>query len=149
MTVQLAMAAVLIALGMIQLVLAAVEYRRVHGVRYANTARDKPSGKPDSALLGRLSRAQSNLMETAPYFIGLAAIIAIAGISTQVTQWAAIAFVALRILYLPLYAFGIPDLRGLVWTLSFAALGVMAMAVLATIDWQTALAPVLALADKS
>lgn len=60
------MTVALILLGLFQLALTAVEYRRVHGVKYANTARDVPSEKQDSKLLGRLSRAQSNLMETAP-----------------------------------------------------------------------------------
>jgi len=135
MSVELSMVAALIALGLFQLALTAIEYRRVHGVKYANTARDVPSTKQDSKLLGRLSRAQSNLMETAPYFIALAIIIHLTGISTDTTQLAAIAFVALRVLYLPLYAFGVPDIRGLIWTLSFIALGVMAYAVLITVNW--------------
>ena len=55
MTVELAMAGVLVALGLVQLMLTAFEYRRVHGVVYANTARDEPSKRQDSKLLGRLS----------------------------------------------------------------------------------------------
>jgi uncharacterized MAPEG superfamily protein len=142
MSVELSMVAALIALGMFQLALTAIEYRRVHGVKYANTARDVPSEKQDSKLLGRLSRAQSNLMETAPYFIALALIIHLMGLSTDVTQLAAIAFVALRLIYLPLYAFGVPDIRGMVWTLSFIALGFMAYAVLAAVPWNTLHEPV-------
>lgn len=142
MTIELSMAAALIALGMFQLVLTAIEYRRVHGVKYANTARDVPSERQDSKLLGRLSRAQGNLMETAPYFIGLAVIIQVMGLSTLTTQLAAIAFVGLRVLYLPLYALGVPDVRGLVWTLSFVALGFMAYAVLVAVPWADVHAPV-------
>lgn len=145
MTVELAMAVAIILLGMFQLALTAIEYRRVHGVRYANTARDTPSDKTDSKLLGRLSRAQSNLMETAPYFIGLAVIITMINLSNPTTQLAAIAFVILRVIYLPLYAFGIPDIRGLIWTLSFVALGVMAYQVVATIAWMEQLQPLTSL----
>lgn len=145
-TVELAMAVALILLGMFQLMLTAIEYRRVHGVKYANTARDTPSDKPDSKLLGRLSRAQSNLMETAPYFIGLALIITVTGSSSQITQLAAIAFVILRLIYLPLYAFGVPDIRGLVWTLSFVALGVLAYQVAVSIAWADMLKPLIDLA---
>lgn len=141
MTIELSMSVALILLGLFQLALTAIEYRRVHGVKYANTARDVPSDKKDSKLLGRLSRAQGNLMETAPYFIGLSLIIAFTGQSTPVTQLAAIAFVALRVLYLPLYALGVPDIRGLVWTLSFIALGFMAWAVTASIDWMAMVEP--------
>lgn len=135
MSVELAMAVAIIVLGMFQLMWAAAEYRRVHGLIYANTARDTPSGKEESKLLGRLSRAQSNLMETAPYFIGLALIITVSGISSETTRLAAMAFVALRIIYLPLYALGVPQLRGLVWTLSFIALGVMAYAAVVAFPW--------------
>lgn len=146
MTIELSMSVALILLGLFQLALTAIEYRRVHGVKYANTARDVPSDKKDSKLLGRLSRAQGNLMETAPYFIGLSLIIAVTGQSTPVTQLAAIAFVALRVLYLPLYALGVPDIRGLVWTLSFIALGFMAWAVTASIDWMAMVEPAVAAA---
>lgn len=135
MTTELAMVAVIATLGLVQVMLAAIEYRRVHGVAYANTARDAPSAKPDSVLYGRLSRAQANLMETAPYFFALALVIAFAGLSSPLTQQAALVFVAARILYLPLYALGVPYLRGLVWTVSFGALGVLAYAVLAGVDW--------------
>lgn len=135
MTTELAMAVIIAVLGLVQLLLAAMEYRRVHGVAYANTARDEAPSKPDSKLLGRLSRAQSNLMETAPYFIGLAIILTVAGISTPLTRGAALLFVAMRLLYLPLYAFGVPYLRGLIWTISFAALGVLGYCALTAIDW--------------
>ncbi len=144
MTVELSMSVALILLGLLRLALTAIEYRRVHDVKYANTARDVPSEKKDSKLLGRLSRAQSNLMETAPYFIALSLIIAVTGQSTPVTQLAAIAFVAFRVIYLPLYALGVSDIRALVWTLSFVALGVMAYAVAAPIDWMTIVEPAVA-----
>ena len=139
MTIELAMATAIIVLGLIQLVATAIEYRRVHGIAYANTARDVPSGKPDSKLLGRLTRAQSNLAETAPYFIGLAIIISLAGLSSPTTKLAAIAFVALRILHWPLYVFGVPYVRGLVWTASFVALCMMAWAAAAGVSWHDAL----------
>ena len=138
MTIELAMATAIIVLGLIQVVATAIEYRRVHGIAYANTARDVPSGKPDSKLLCRLTRAQNNLAETAPYFIGLAIIISMAGLTSPTTRLAAIAFVVLRILYLPLYAFGVPNVRGLVWLASFVALCVMATAAAAAVSWHDA-----------
>jgi uncharacterized MAPEG superfamily protein len=74
-------------------------------------------------------------METAPYFIGLALIVSAASISTQWTRGAALVFAGARILHLPLYALGVPYLRGLVWTISFVALLVMAFAALGGVDW--------------
>jgi uncharacterized MAPEG superfamily protein len=113
----------------------------VHGVHYANTAMDKAPEKPDSPLLGRLSRAQRNLMETAPYFIGICLIIAVTGTSSVATQVSAVIFVAARIVYFPLYALGVPYLRGMVWMVSFAALCAMTAAVAATIDWVAMVQP--------
>jgi uncharacterized MAPEG superfamily protein len=141
MTIELSMAVAIVVLGLVQLVLAAIEFRRVHGVHYANTAMDKAPEKPDSPLLGRLSRAQRNLMETAPYFIGICLIIAVTGTSSVATQVSAVIFVAARIVYFPLYALGVPYLRGMVWMVSFAALCAMTAAVAATIDWVAMVQP--------
>lgn len=135
MNTELAAAAIIATLGLLQVLLPAIEYRRVHGVAYANTARDAPPPKPDSVLYGRLSRAQANLMETAPYFIALALIITVAGSSSSMTRIAAMVFVAARILYVPLYAMGTPYVRGLVWTISYAALAVLAIGALTAINW--------------
>lgn len=139
MTTELAMAALIVALGLFQIAWGAAAYRRVHGLVYANTARDTPPPQPDTPMLGRLTRAEANLLATGPYFIGVCLVIAVAGISSEVTRAAAMAFVALRVLYLPLYAFGVPNLRGLVWTLSFIALAVMTGAVLGAVHWDQVL----------
>ncbi len=136
MTLELSAAAVVIALGLFQVLLQAGEYRRVHGVRYANTAQDAPSGKADSPVLGRLTRALRNLNETLPFFLGIVLILAVAGVSSPVTQISAIVFAAARLLYLPLYAFGVPNLRGLVWSISFGALGALVATALMQIDWR-------------
>jgi len=135
MTIELSAAAIVIALGLVQVFLQAGEYRRVHGVTYANTAQDRPSDKPDSLLLGRLTRALRNLNETLPFFLGIVLTLAVAGVSTPVTRIAAVVFVAARILYLPLYALGVPNLRGLVWTISFVALATLVGSALVLIDW--------------
>lgn len=135
MTIELMAALAVIALGIVQVMLQAAEFRRVHGVPYANTAQDTPPAEPDSALLGRLTRALRNLHETLPFFLGVVIILAYAGYSTKVTQISALVFAAARIIYLPLYAMGIPYLRGLVWTVSFAALIVLVVAAFGAADW--------------
>lgn len=122
MTVELHAALVVIALGLVQVLLQAAEYRRVHGVGYANSAQDAPPATKDSVLLGRLTRALRNLHETLPFFLGVVILLALMDVSTASTQWAAVIFVAARLVYLPLYMLGVPYVRGLVWTISFAAL---------------------------
>lgn len=135
MTVELLAALVVIALGVVQVILQAGEYRRVHGVAYANSAQDSPPAKEDSALLGRLTRALRNLHETLPFFLGVVIILALMGHSTGVTQMAALIFAGARIVYLPLYALGVPYLRGLVWMVSFVALIVLIVSALGAADW--------------
>lgn len=135
MTIELMAALAVIALGIVQVMLQAMEFRRVHGVPYANTAQDTPPAEPDSALLGRLTRALRNLHETLPFFLGVVIILAYAGYSTKVTQISALVFAAARIIYLPLYAMGIPYLRGLVWTVSFVALIALVVAAFGAADW--------------
>lgn len=135
MTIELICALVVIALGAVQVMLQAVEYRRVHGVAYANTALDGPPPQADSVLLGRLTRALRNLHETLPFFLGAVIILALMDHSTIVTQVAALVFAGARIIYLPLYATGIPYVRGLVWTFSFVALIVLIVAALMAADW--------------
>ncbi|MBU6371498.1 MAG: MAPEG family protein [Alphaproteobacteria bacterium] len=134
MTFELYAALLVLALGVLQVILQAGEFRRVHGVAYANTAQDTAPTQPDSVLLGRLTRALRNLHETLPFFLGVVIILAIAGVSTPTTRWAAAIFVLARIVYLPLYALGVPYLRGLVWTISFGALIALIGAALAAFD---------------
>lgn len=135
MTVELLAALVVILLGIIQVILQAAEFRRVHGVPYANTAQDTPPEVPDSILLGRLTRALRNLHETLPFFLGTVVILAIMGYSTDVTRIAAVAFAAARILYVPLYAMGTPYVRGFVWMVSFIALITLIVSALMAADW--------------
>lgn len=135
MTVELLAALIVIALGIVQVILQAGEFRRVHGVPYANTAQDTPSSVPDSVMLGRLTRALRNLHETLPFFLGVVIILALMDYSTATTRIAALAFAGTRILYLPLYMSGIPYLRGLVWMISFVALIVLTVSALMAADW--------------
>lgn len=135
MTVELLAALVVIALGVVQVLLQAIEYRRVHGVRYANSAQDAPPAAADSPMLGRLTRALRNLHETLPFFLGVVIILAFMGVSTTLSQLAAVAFAAARILYVPLYALGVPYLRGLVWMISFVALIVLIGVAFGAADW--------------
>lgn len=140
MTVELLAALIVIALGLVQVLLQAIEFRRVHGVPYANTAQDAPPAEPDSLLLGRLTRALRNLHETLPFFLGVVIILALMDHSTAATRISALIFAGARVVYLPLYAMGVPYLRGLVWTVSFAALIALVASALSAADWAGLLA---------
>lgn len=74
-----------------------------------------------STRLGRLMRATSNGFEGLALFAPAALIIAVSGQSTAVTAFAAWAYVAARILYLPAYAFGLVPWRSAIWAAGLVA----------------------------
>lgn len=68
-----------------------------------------------TGVAGRLERAQLNSIVAMALFAPAVLILAHQGISTPTTLIAAQAFLVVRVLYVPLYAFGLPGIRTLVW----------------------------------
>jgi uncharacterized MAPEG superfamily protein len=107
----------------------ALIYRWQYGVWFAASARDiVPS--PESAVLGRAERAFRNLLETYPAFIVLALIAHLARSGDPLVFWGAIVWLAARIVYLPLYLFGVFAIRSLVWLVAATGLFLMFIGVL-------------------
>ena len=75
----------------------------------------------------RLKRAFSNFMETYVFFAVFVVALAFAHKSSVVSVDGAWAYLAGRIVYIPLYAFGVKGVRSLVWAISLA--GIVACAV--------------------
>jgi uncharacterized MAPEG superfamily protein len=114
MRIELTMLGATLILALVQIFLTAQIRTRQYGTKWNTGARDEtmPSLNP---LAGRLVRAQANLFETLPLFIGAVLACAAANrfgslsvIGTQLYFWA-------RLIYVPLYAAGIPVVRTLVW----------------------------------
>ncbi len=117
---ELKLLGIAIVLGVVQLAWAAVEARKQQGLKWARGARDE--AKPVTGVAARLDRAFRNYMESFPFFAA-AVVAAIATDKTgYLTWWGALVFVAARIVYVPLYAMGVPGLRTLVWFIGFAGL---------------------------
>lgn len=94
---------------------------RQYGRDWNMGARDETM-PPLDPLAGRLLRAQANLYETLPLFIAAllgAAYLDRLGWKTEIG--ASLYFVG-RLVYLPLYAAGVPKLRTLIWSVSLAGL---------------------------
>ena len=94
---------------------------RQYGTAWNMGARDGEM-PPLDPLAGRLQRAQANLFETLPLFIGALLGAAAVGhlgwktaLGSQLYFWA-------RLIYLPLYAAGVPVVRTLVWGVSLLGL---------------------------
>jgi uncharacterized MAPEG superfamily protein len=93
------------------------------GLDYNAGPRDEE--KPKSVLTGRLDRAKWNFLETYPAFVALALALAVLNQTGGWAAWGAVLWLAARIVYLPLYAFGVPVIRSMTWALSIIGLLVM------------------------
>ena len=67
-------------------------------------------------------RAQANLFETLPIFAAAVIMAHIAGKDSALTALGAHLYFFGRLIYLPLYAFGVPYIRSLVWLAAAAGL---------------------------
>ena len=117
----MALAGVLI-LALVQILLAATARMAELGLKWNAGARDGETPAPGK-LAGRLLRAQANLFETLPIFIAailMAQMTARDG--TGLTLLGSHLYLLGRVLYLPLYAFGVAYIRSLAWGVSLVGL---------------------------
>lgn len=78
---------------------------------------------PPGKLAGRLMRAQANLFETLPLFIGAVIMAHVTGKDGgALTLWGTHLYLFARVLYVPLYAFGVTGVRSLAFIVSLAGL---------------------------
>jgi uncharacterized MAPEG superfamily protein len=121
LTTELALLAWTLVLALIQVLLPALIRNHETGIRYNTGPRDEP-GAPVGKITGRLMRAQRNLFETLPVFAAAILIAHVAGREGAQTLWGAWLYLIARIVYVPLYAAGIPYLRSGVWTVSLVGI---------------------------
>lgn len=121
MTTELTYLAATLVLALVQVFLPAFARTREFGLSWNAGARDKtPEAK--SPVVGRLERAQANLFETLPLFIGAVLIAHVIGAAGALTLWGTALYFWARVVYVPLYALGVPYVRSLVWLISLAGL---------------------------
>ncbi len=80
-----------------------------------------------NVLAGRFGRALRNMLETYPAFIAIVVVLVVTGKTGGVAATGAWLWLAARVVYVPVYAAGIPVVRTLVWLVS--ALGLVLMLV--------------------
>ncbi|MEG2032232.1 MAG: MAPEG family protein, partial [Janthinobacterium sp.] len=85
---------------------------------------------PVGKVTGRLQRAQANLLETLPLFAAAVLIAHVTAQESALTLYGAALYLAARVIYLPLYAFGIPVVRTLAWCVSLAGILMILWAIL-------------------
>lgn len=129
MTIELTILAWTLVLALIQISLPGMLRTQETGTEYNVGPRDDP-GPPKRPITGRMQRAQANLFETLPLFIAAVLIAHVAGREGTLTLWGCWMYLIARIIYVPLYAFGIPVARTLTWLVATAGLVLVLVAVL-------------------
>ncbi|HEY4343679.1 MAG TPA: MAPEG family protein [Parvibaculum sp.] len=110
-------------LSLVHLTAASFSFKAQVGNRYTVGARDedlRPSG-----VAARLDRAQRNFMETFPVFAAAVLMLAFLDKSGDCSRWGALIYIAGRVLFLPLYAAGVPWLRTFSWNLATLGLALV------------------------
>lgn len=99
--------------ALVHLSAASFAFKAQVGNRYTVGPRDadlRPRG-----VAARLERAQRNFMETFPVFAAAVLIAEQLSATGEFSQWGAALYIAGRVLFLPLYAMGVPWLRTFSW----------------------------------
>ncbi len=108
-------------LTIFQVILASATKRRQDGMDWAAGVRDKPA--PDyHGIAARMVRAQANLYENLPVFIGAVLLAHVSGRESALTAWGAGLFFWGRVAYIPAYAYGLVPWRTVVWAVSLIGL---------------------------
>ena len=121
MTTELWVLVAAILLGFVHIVSQAQSMNIQRGYRWNAGPRDE-SLPPLTGVAGRLNRALRNYLETFPLFAAAVLIAGAANIHNGLTIWGAWFYLVGRIVYLPLYAFGVRYVRSLAWNV--AVLGI-------------------------
>ena len=100
------------------------------GTGYTSSARDRPPTRQLSDKTARLQRALNNHFEGLILFTLAVVVVTLGNQSSTVTQYAAYAYLAARIAYVPAYYFGLRPWRSAIWALGFFASLLMIVAAL-------------------
>jgi len=103
-------------LGLVYLTAASFTFKAQVGNAYGVGPRDdaiQPTG-----MAGRMHRAQWNFLETYPFFAVFVIIVTITDTAGSYSYWGSWLYVVGRIVFLPLYAAGIPWLRTFSWNIA-------------------------------
>ena len=121
MTPELTYVGLAVILAVVQIFLPATGRTLQFGSKWNAGPRDEVM-PPVTPLTGRLERAQANLYETLPLFIGAILVAHVAGEDGFLTYWGASLYFWARVVYVPLYAFGVTGLRSLAFLASLVGL---------------------------
>jgi uncharacterized MAPEG superfamily protein len=122
MTTELLMLALSVVLGFVHIIVSTIATTSQYGSKWNLSARDDEM-PPLKGIAGRLQRALHNFLETFPFFAAAVLIADATNRHNWLALWGSQIYFYARVVYLPLYAAGIPVVRTLVWTV--ATLGIV------------------------
>ena len=108
-------------LGLVQLLLAVLFSVGARGMPWALGTRDQV-GSSLSVTGARAERAWRNFMETFPLFAALVLLATAMGKHSPATEWGSELYFFGRVLYVPIYTFGIPVARTAAWAVAAAGI---------------------------
>lgn len=117
MAIELYLLGATLILALVQIMLTARFRTRQYGVKWNTGARDETM-PPLDVLPARFLRAQNNLFETLPLFVGAVLGAAYADRLGTLTNIGAHLYFFGRLIYLPLYATGVRYFRTLIWSVA-------------------------------
>ena len=117
MTVELRMLTLSVVLGLVQIIAASHAASLQRGYRWTASPRDQQA-PPLRGLAGRLDRALRNFTETFPLFAAVVLAAHVSGTHGTLTVLGAYLYFFARVVYVFLYAAGIPLIRSLVWNVA-------------------------------
>jgi uncharacterized MAPEG superfamily protein len=124
MTIELSVLAWGCILGIVHIFVAVRFKTRQYGTKWNIGARDEEL-PPYDPMVGRLTRAQANFFETFPLAVAAILIVHVAHLEDRWTAFGAIAWLGARLVYLPLYALGVPVLRTIAFVVSVVGLALV------------------------
>lgn len=127
MAIEIQMLAWAVVLGLVHLLLAATLVTRQRGLKWNTGARDAEQA-PLTGVAARVDRALKNFLETFPFFAAAVLAVVVAGRADADTALGVQLYFWARVLYLPLYAAGVPYLRTVVWAVSLWGLVMVLLA---------------------
>ena len=108
-------------LGLGHIIIAGNARTKELGAKWNMGARDEKTQEL-SPLTARLLRAQSNFFETFTLFAAAVLIISVSHTYSIYSFWGSLVYLIARIIYFPLYAYGVPVVRTIVWLISMLGL---------------------------
>ena len=117
MTVELRMLLLSALFGLAHIILTAHSASLQRGYRWTASTRDQ-AVPPLTGVSGRVERGLQNFLETFPFFIIAVLAAHLLDLHNAYTEWGALLYFWGRVVYLPLYAFGVRIVRSIAWNVA-------------------------------